>query len=263
MIERALAGLLLAGAIALLARKARSLSTSGAIAAVAIGTGASIAGWGWAILVIVFFVLSSALSRFRRATRDERIGSIVEKMDARDAYQVLANGGVFTASLLVAFYSGNPLWNVAALGALAAAAADTWATEIGTVLGGTPRSVISFAPLPPGTSGGVTAAGTLASAVGSAMVATVAYLTGVGASPGAVFLGGVAGSVADSLAGATAQERRWCDVCERGTERQVHACGAPSRVIGGIRGVRNDFVNVLCSVVGALIAAGIAATGHW
>jgi uncharacterized protein (TIGR00297 family) len=254
VIARALAGFLLAGAIAFLARRANSLSTSGAFAALAVGTGASIAGWGWAILVIVFFVLSSAVSRFRRAAREARIGGIVEKTEARDAYQVLANGGVFTAAVLIGYITADPLWNVAALGALAAAAGDTWATEVGTIAGGTPRSIVTLAPLPPGTSGGITAAGTVASAVGSAMVAAVAHLTGVGAFPGAVFLGGLSGSLADSLAGATVQERRWCDTCERGTERRVHSCGQRTRVVGGIRGIRNDFVNVVCTVVGAVVA---------
>ena len=255
MIERALAGFLLAGAIALAARRARSLSTTGALAALAVGTGASAAGWGWAILVIVFFILSSSLSHYRRATREARTGGIIEKSGARDAYQVLANGGVFTLAALIGVFTADPLWHVAALGALAAAASDTWATEIGTIAGGTPRSIVSLAPLPPGTSGGITAAGTLASAVGSAMVAAVAHLTGVGAFPGAVFLGGLAGSLADSLAGATVQERRYCDACSLGTERRLHGCGRPTRVIGGVPGIRNDFVNVVCTLVGAMVAA--------
>jgi uncharacterized protein (TIGR00297 family) len=254
VIERALAGFLLAGAIALAARHTRSLSTSGAIAAVAVGTSAAIAGWGWAALVIVFFVLSSALSRYRRSAREAKIAGIVEKSDERDGYQVLANGGVFALGALFGASTGNPMWGVAALGALAAAASDTWATEVGTLAGGSPRSIVTLAPLAPGTSGGVTIAGTLASAVGSAMVAGVAYLTGVGASPGAVFLGGMAGSLADSLAGATIQERRWCDLCDCGTERRNHSCGSATRVIGGVPGIRNDFVNVLCTLVGAAVA---------
>ena len=97
-------------------------------------------------------------------------------------------------------------------------------------------------------------AGTLASVVGSTLVVAVAHLTGVGASPGAVFLGGVAGSVADSLAGATVQERRWCDACAQPTERRVHSCNQPTRVVGGIPGARNDFVNVVCTMVGAIVA---------
>ena len=252
---RALAGVLLAGVLAFGARKAGSLSRSGALAALVVGMAATMAGWAWAIVLITFFVTSSALSRFRRATREARIAGIVEKTDERDAVQVLANGGVFAAAALASTATGQPLFAIAALGALAAAASDTWATEVGTLAGGVPRSVVSFQPLPPGTSGGVTVAGTLASLAGATLVAAVAYLTGAGRVPMAVFVGGIAGSAADSLVGATVQERRWCDHCATGTERRVHSCGSATRIVGGVPGARNDFVNVVCTIVGAIVAA--------
>ena len=257
MIERALAGFLLAGALAFGARALRSLSPGGAVAALGVGTAATMAGWSWAVVLIAFFVTSSALSKFRHAAREARIAGIIEKTDERDAVQVLANGGLFAAAALAATLTGHPWLATAALGALAAAASDTWATEVGTLAGGIPRSVVSFKPLPPGTSGGVTAAGTLASVAGALFVAAVAYLTGAGRLPLAVFVGGVAGSAADSLLGATVQERRWCDHCARGTEQRVHHCGFPTRVVGGIAGVRNDVVNVLCTMIGAIVAAAL------
>jgi len=252
--ERALAGLLLAGAIAAGARRTRSLSWDGALAAVAVGTAATIAGWDWAFIVILFFVTSTALSRFRRTVRDARIGSIVEKGDERDAYQVLANGGVFAAAAVVASITGDPKWAAGALGALAAATSDTWGTELGTLAGRPPRSIVSFKTLEPGTSGGVTGPGTLASVVGAALIAAVAVATGVSTDATAILAGGVAGSLADSLAGATIQERRWCDRCSRFTERRVHSCGSPTRVSGGVAGFRNDVVNVLCTLVGGGVA---------
>ena len=137
---RALAGLVLAGALALGARRRRSLSSGGALAAVAVGTAAMIAGWDWAALLVAFFLSSTALSRYRRAARDARIGDIVEKGDERDAAQVFANGGVFAASALVSTITGDPNLAAIAVGALAAATADTWATEIGTLAGRPPRA---------------------------------------------------------------------------------------------------------------------------
>ena len=253
--DRALAGLLVAGALAFGARAAHALSPSGAIAALVVGTLAVIAGWSWAVVLIVFFVVSSALSHIKREAREARIGRIVEKGDERDAWQVLANGGVFVAGAVVATATSSPVWAAAAVGALAAAAADTWATEIGTLAGGLPRSIVSLRPLPAGTSGAVTVPGTLASVAGAAAVAAVAYLTGVATFPVAAFVGGVIGSLADSLVGATIQERRWCDGCSESTERRVHACGRSTRIVGGVPGARNDFVNVVCTVVGAIVAA--------
>jgi len=258
VIERALAGFLLAGAIAFVARTVRALSLGGAVAALLVGTAAAIAGWTWATVLIVFFVTSSALSRFKHDARDARIGRIVEKGNERDAFQVLANGGVFAGGALVATATGGPAWAAAALGALAAATADTWATEVGTVAGGSPRSVISFKPLPAGTSGGVTVSGTLASIVGAAFIAGVSYFMGVNRALAAVFVGGVVGSLTDSLLGATIQERRWCDACSEATERRTHYCGRATRVVGGVPGARNDVVNVVCTLVGAGVAAIIA-----
>jgi uncharacterized protein (TIGR00297 family) len=258
VIDRALAGFLLAGALAFGARAVRALSPGGAVAALVVGTAAVIAGWAWAAVLIVFFVTSSALSRFKHAAREARIGRIVEKGDERDAVQVLANGGVFAASALLATATEGSVWAVAALGALAAATADTWATEVGTLAGGLPRSIVSFKPLPAGTSGGITLPGTLASLVGASFVTGVACFTGIRAAPGAVFLGGVLGSLADSLVGATVQERRWCDGCSEATERRTHTCGRPTRIVGGVPGARNDLVNVVCTLVGAAVAAAVA-----
>lgn len=253
--DRALAGVLLAGAVAIAAMAARSLTRGGAVAAVAVGTAATIAGWAWAAILMLFFVTSSALSRYRRATRDARVSGIIEKGDQRDAFQVLANGAVFAVAALAAWYTGGNAWAVVAFGALAAATADTWATEIGTLAGRAPRSIVSLEPLPAGTSGGVTLPGTVASLVGAAVIAMAAYATGQSADPGAIVAGGMAGSLADSFAGATVQERRWCERCSSATERRVHTCGAGTRVIGGVPGARNDFVNLVCTVVGGAVAA--------
>lgn len=258
MIFRALAGLLLAGALVFAARAMRSLSPSGALAALTVGTASAVAGWSWAIILIAFFIASSALSRFRHAAREARIGRIVEKGDERDAFQVFANGGVFALAAVVASATGVDVWASAALGALAAATADTWATEVGTLAGGAPRSIVTLRPLPPGTSGAVTLPGTIASLAGAGAITGVAYLTGVRPAPIATFVGGVVGSLADSLVGATVQERRWCDTCSESTERRVHSCGMDTRVTGGVPGARNDVVNVVCTVVGAVVAAAIA-----
>jgi uncharacterized protein (TIGR00297 family) len=258
MTDRALAGLFLAGALAFGARFVRALSRGGALAAVAVGTAAVMAGWSWATVLIAFFVSSTVLSRIKRATREARIGRIVEKGDERDAFQVLANGGIFAAAALAYAFTSEAAWGFVALGALAAAAADTWATEVGTLAAGLPRSIISLRPVPAGTSGAITLPGTVASIAGAAGIAGVAYLTGVGTAPAAVFVGGIAGSLADSLVGATIQERRWCDGCSESTERRTHSCGRTTRVVGGVPGARNDFVNVVCTVVGGIVAAAAA-----
>ena len=63
LLARAAIGLLAATVVATTAHRARSLSRSGALAAIGVGTAAVAAGWSWAVLLMLYFVVSTALSR--------------------------------------------------------------------------------------------------------------------------------------------------------------------------------------------------------
>ncbi|HKN66548.1 MAG TPA: DUF92 domain-containing protein [Gemmatimonadaceae bacterium] len=244
-------------AISLLARRARSLDTAGAAAATVTGTLALLAGWRWGVLLVVYFASASALSHFGAARKDENTSSVVEKGGSRDAWQVIANGGVFAlaAALAVVLSEHEPRWLALGIGALAASASDTWATEIGTLYGGTPRSILDWSPVPVGMSGGVTVVGVLAAIAGAAFTGVAALALGWPLRVAmASVVGGIVGSTLDSLLGATLQQRRWCDRCNRPTERAVHDCGTPTRLIGGFAVLNNDTVNVLCGLAGGLLA---------
>lgn len=254
--------------IAAAARRAGSLTESGQWAAFVVGTAATTAGWEWSFLLIAYFVASSALTRFGHVTKAERTASTLPDARGRNAVQVFANGGVFAAAVLTGSFVSDAAgqaptthlaWHVAGLGALAAAAADTWATEIGTLWGGTPRLLLSGRPVPPGVSGGVTLAGSGASVVAAALIAMAAtVILGEAALAGpvarAVFLGGVVGSLFDSLLGATLQSKRWCERCRTWTERRVHTCQYRTQHARGLRWMTNDTVNFLATVGGALVA---------
>lgn len=263
MVFRALAGAALALAIALLAGRLGTLSRSGQWAAVVTGTLASLAGWGWAVLLIGYFVVSSALTRIGRATKAERASSVLEPATERTAIQVAANGAVFAVGSVLSVWA--PGAALIALGALAASAADTWATEIGLLWGDAPRSVLTLAPLGPGTSGGVSSAGLAASVlaavlvagVGSWMISPVGIEASVALS--AVAVGGVVGSLADSVLGASVQSRRRCDACNAWTERRVHNCGGSTRLARGVAWLTNDSVNFCATAVGGGVAWGVAA----
>src|SRR4051812_31801517 len=260
MIARPAFGFLAAALVALAAWRAGSLSRSGAVAAALVGTAAVTAGWAWGALLVLYFLTSSALSHLGATEKERRTGGVVAKGGARDAMQVLANGGVFAVCVLAlaARPSMAGTFAAAAAGALSAAAADTWATEVGVLAGRTPRSILGFRPVPTGTSGAMSVPGTLAMLGGALFVAIVARL--LHATPGliTITLAGCAGAIADTLLGATLQERRWCDVCHRGTERRVHDCGAGTRRVAGLGVLDNDVVNLLATLVGAATAALLA-----
>ncbi len=255
LLSRTLTGLALAAAIAIVARRARSLSGTGAWAATVIGTLATAAGWRWCVVLLAFFFSSTLLSRWRRAPKEQATRAVVEKGGNRDAWQVLANGGVFALCALGAIVVPSAPWALAGVGALAAATADTWATEVGTAIGGIPRTIFGWVPVPAGTSGAVSWAGTLAMVTGAAFLGTVAAYAGfdwrVG---GAVVAGGVAGALADTLLGATLQAGRWCPACLAPTERKVHHCGTVTAHRAGWEFLDNDAVNLTSCVAGAVVA---------
>jgi uncharacterized protein (TIGR00297 family) len=236
------------------AHRANALSGTGAVAATLTGILAVAAGWSWGILLIGFFLSGIVLSRIDAPRKAQIVDAIVAKNRARDVWQVLANGGLFTAAALASIMSPAPVWFAIGIGALAASAADTWATELGTLVGGEPRSIVTRKAVPAGTSGGVTLAGSAAALAGAAFMAGAASLLGWPVPLHVVIASGLAGAFADSLAGALVQERRWCAACRAPTERIVHVCGTRTGRVGGVAGFDNDVVNLLCSFVGALVA---------
>ncbi|MEO8879050.1 MAG: DUF92 domain-containing protein [Gemmatimonadaceae bacterium] len=261
MIERVIAGALVAAAIAIAAWSTGSLSRSGAFAALLIGTVAIAAGWSWGMLLIVYFVSSSLLSRVGARLKAQRAGSIVEKAGARDATQVFANGAVFAVAAALQLTQPSAIWIAAGAGALAASASDTWGTEIGMLSKSPPRMITTWRVVPTGTSGGVSELGLAAMASGTLFIALAAWLV-QGTTPGsarvalAVSIGGICGALVDSISGALWQSRRFCAHCESATERLVHDCGMATERAGGIGWLNNDGVNAACTLVGALVAAG-------
>lgn len=263
--------------VALGARWRRALSGGGALAAV--GVGAAVVGgggWWWGLLIVAFFLSSSALGRGRRGATAAAAGPPVvaaARGSERDAVQVLANGGV-AALLAVAaavWPEGAAIAYGGFAGALAAATADTWATEIGARSRSAPRSIVDRRPVPVGTSGGVTPLGSAASIGGAAFLAALAGVgVAAGAAPSdagpwvvlvAVALAGVAGSLIDSVLGATLQAAYRCPACGRPTERPIDDCGTVAELVRGNRLIDNDVVNVAATLVGAVVGAGAALIG--
>ncbi|MBC5811385.1 MAG: DUF92 domain-containing protein [Candidatus Eremiobacteraeota bacterium] len=247
-------GAVAAAAIAFVAYRARVLTSGGALWAFAIGTltfGAL--GWSGAAILLTFFLTSVALSRLGRARKRALLAG-VEKGGVRDGAQVFANGGV--AAICAALTFHDPRYAIAFAGAFAAAAADTWGTELGALYGGTPRSIVTGRRVDTGLSGGVTWLGTAAEVGGAAVVAAVAFTFGLPFV--AVLAGGVAGAFVDSLLGATVQAKRWCAQCGRACESDPHVCGASTELLRGAGWFGNDAVNLAATMVGAAVAFALA-----
>lgn len=229
MIAQYAVGVVLSVGAAAGARWLRLLTRDGAVAAVVVGT-LVFGGGGWrpAVLLALFFLTSSLLTRWqaRRKPQPEH-GSPALGVRGRSGMQVLANGTVAAALALWYDLAPSPGLLAAFAGAIAASTADTWATEIGLLSRMPPRLITTGAVVPPGQSGGVTWLGTAGGVAGAIFLALVG--SGLLQTPAlAIAAAGSAAMVLDSLLGATVEGRR---------------------------GMTNDTVNLVATAMGAMLAS--------
>ncbi|ASA26227.1 DUF92 domain-containing protein [Paenibacillus donghaensis] len=240
----------------------QSLSFSGMLAALVMGTVYFGAGnLFWFGILLLFFISSSLLSRLRHDNKAD-LEETYAKTGRRDAGQVFANGGM--GMLLVLLYAIYPLelWSFLFIGVMATVTSDTWATEIGTLSRKPPRSVLTGRVMKAGASGGVSLLGTMAAAAGGVLIGVSSWLlrtmSGMPEQPFLLLalcglLGGLAGAFADSILGATVQQMNRCLVCGREVESLQH-CGVKTEHARGWKWMSNDRVNMISSLIGGLAA---------
>ncbi len=230
----------------------------------------SIGGVVWTVPILTFFFLSSILSKVGKA-RKKKFDLIFEKGSQRDMGQVVANGGVGWILMIAYPFLPNESWRdlfyFGYLGTMAAVQADTWATEIGTMIRNPkPISIVNFKPVPAGTSGGITVIGTSGALLGALVIAASGWLSNMTLvdSVGwakvllAVSLAGLVGSLVDSYIGATLQAQYYDEHRDKITEKTHHqnedGTLVPNQLIKGVRWIDNDFVNFMCGITGAVVA---------
>lgn len=240
-----------------------SLSASGALGAVLLGTVVYAAGGlTWAILLVAFFVSSSLLSHYKARVK-EPLAEKFQKGHRRDLGQVLANGGAAGLAALAYALSPQPIYFFAFLGAIATVSADTWATELGVLSARPPRMITTGRVATVGTSGAISSFGTLVAFGGAFFIGIVAAITNYPSASLASLLiapiAGFLGALCDSLLGATVQAIYYCEQDQSETESRVHRCGRVTRHLRGWSWLDNDWVNFIASAVGSAIAV----LGYW
>ncbi|MFX1564300.1 MAG: TIGR00297 family protein [Promethearchaeota archaeon] len=289
--------------LAIIAYKTRIVTRSGLLAAFGLGLIIWVlASWTWFFITFLFFAVTAQFTHYKYKIKRQH-DAAQEKGGARDWSHVLANGGlplIFVSLsfalvlilgrtnaygsmdvgfglLVVPASTVTSIFFSAFLGALATATADTLATEIG-LLNPTPPRLITkpWKSVPPGTSGGVSLTGELATFLGTLLIGGTAALLaapfwiaffnttlmpelGTFAPVSIVIVtivGGIIGCTIDSVFGATIQSMWLCQHCHKQTEKRVH-CGKPTEFLRGNRHFDNHMVNLISCLIGGLTAASL------
>ncbi len=219
-------------AFAVLAWAVRGVNRSGAIAG-AVACFALFLGGGPAAFYTLAVLFGVTWLATRSGYRRKQELGLAERREGRNAGQVLANLAVAGAGAVAYGVTGNEDWIVASMAALAEAATDTVASEIGQSSRQDARLITTWARVPAGLDGGITISGTLAGLAAGMVLASVAALGGLVSRTGMwiVIATGFAGMLVDSLLGATVQRRGW---------------------------VSNQVVNLLSTLAAAAMAYGIS-----
>jgi uncharacterized protein (TIGR00297 family) len=237
-VKRAELALVINLAVAVAGGFSKIVRPSGAVAGFLLGSLVyAFGGPGAYGLLWVFFAVGTVATRFGRK-RKEAMGKAEESGGRRGAKNVLANVAVpaFFAVLsgLTSDAALSSAFALAAAAAFATALMDTVGTEVGQVIRTRTVLLPDFTPVPPGTDGAVSIAGTFAGLLAAGFLAAVALDLKIAASPrGAVVIlvAAALGTVAESVLGRS---------------------GAPWRVTDGH--VLNFYNTIIGAAVGFLLA---------
>jgi len=143
---------------------------------------------------------------------------------------------------------------------LSCSGGDTWASEVGSAIGGTPRLITTFRQVPRGTNGGVTIIGLVCSLAGGLLVGISYYIAlllfsiSKSCTPQwmVIVIGGfsgLAGSLIDSILGATVQYSGYSEEIKK----VVNSPGIGVKRISGFNLVSNHTVNFLSALLTVLL----------
>lgn len=206
------------------------------------------------LLLAIFFVSSTFLSHFKESEKKQIAADKFDKSHQRDLGQALANGGLGALVAILSVLVSSPIWFPFFVGIISTVNADTWATELGILSKRPPRLITSLQIVEPGTSGAISPLGTAVSLAGGLLIGLAAGLLNqetplwIGLALGGI--GGLSGSLFDSVLGATFQAIYYSDYLHKETEQKIDKAGHHTRYIRGWSWLTNDMVNAFATFVG-------------
>lgn len=259
VIYRLIIGMIFSSSIGIIAFYKKSLTKSGMLGAIILGTVIyATMGFFGASTMILFFITSSFMSHFKKKKKS-KVEKQFDKTGNRDIYQVFANGGIGLLYSILYFVSGDMIYMLLFIVSFAAANADTWSTELGILDSGQPISLRTFKRVPKGTSGAVSVIGSFSGFLGSFVVSIYSIILlnifyGYSLGIGIIILlsfSGYMGTFIDSILGAYIQG---IYITENNTETERKSInGISNKLSRGIEVINNDLVNIISITSASII----------
>jgi uncharacterized protein (TIGR00297 family) len=161
----------------------------------------------WFLLMLTFFILGTAFTKYKYEIK-KREGVAESRGGVRGFTNVFANGLVALCGAVLYGIYGDLAFISLYVGSIAAATADTTASELG-MLGKKPFLITTLQPVPKGTDGGVTIMGEVLAILAALIIGVTAFVLGIGP-PEIILVAAIAGFVGtnvDSLVGATLERK--------------------------------------------------------
>ena len=242
---------------ALLPRIQKSLTAGGIVAAVLLAIVVAVGSRGveWLLPLFAFFGSSLLIGKIFPANTT---ASDAKHQQPRDATQVLANGSLYgfyavfmwpSENFLYLIYPQTEAW---LLIIMAMATADTWSSEIGQHFKQPTYDLLRWQKVPPGLSGGISIAGTLAGLAGAAFLVGCCFWL----LPHSriefslkIILFGFLGMLLDSLLGSLLQAK----YLDPATNRLSDTPAENGELVRGYSWVTNDLINFLAILIGVTV----------
>lgn len=262
--------------------KRKGVNRSGAVLGLIVGVVLAISNHAFLVTLSTFFLSGSRATKFRNQEKKKFEEDFKGGEGRRNWLQVLCNTGM--ALQLAVLYiidcgcGERPIdfktnyrssWlSIGVMSSFACCNGDTWASELGTVLAkGDPFLITTGKRVPRGTNGGVSWVGLIVSFLGGVLIGFVHYLTNLYAIDSDLLresspqwpliviggIGGLVGSLIDSIIGATMQFSGQND-----EGKIVETPGKHVKHISGIRVLDNHSVNLISSILTGMITPVLA-----
>ncbi|MHA1866104.1 MAG: DUF92 domain-containing protein [Candidatus Heimdallarchaeaceae archaeon] len=242
----------------------KALTWDGALAGFFFGIAIfGLGGWSWGAMYFAFFLIGSLTTFFKKKEKREVINEFEKESTARDSLQASVNSIIPVIAALLNILFPSNLFTVITAGALATSLSDTLATEIGSLSKKKPRKAIKpWKEATKGDPGAVSVLGTLASVLGSGIIALIGWVASLFEETSLfhyntllllllITLSGFIGAYFDSIFAETIQCLNRCVICGKITEKTYH-CETKTEHFRGIKFIKNDLVNLLSIAVGSI-----------